>query len=310
MKNILVKKHNDLINSRYSLSEIEIKIVSILISMIQKDDIDFHDYVINIDELQELTNVKSVKNNAYYIQISKDLMKKTLVIENDASTQIFNWVSFAEHTKNTSILTFNIHKKLRSYLIDLRENYLSYDIRNILNLKSSYVIRLYELLIKEFNEYKHYNKNAHFCEIVLNIEHLKNIFEIPASQTYHDIKRHILLKAQEQFQQKTNIIFSFDEIKENKKVVSLKIKIYENNSNLDYLKDLNTFISYMRKNYINKDVYNAQNMIISISEKGFLYNKKNLKEYQKKDAKLAWQTLYKLAQENKLLCLKQQQFNF
>ena len=68
-------------------------------------------------------------------------------------------------------------------------------------LKSAYVIRLYELIIMEWSQYKHYNSNAKSFTFELEIEELKT-FEIPESYLYKDIRVNIIDKAKKQFEEK------------------------------------------------------------------------------------------------------------
>lgn len=76
-KNNIVKKHNELIQkARYSLSEVEIKIVSTLISMIKTDDTEFHQYLIDIKELQKLTNTNT--NDRVLHQYCKIIDEQTI----------------------------------------------------------------------------------------------------------------------------------------------------------------------------------------------------------------------------------------
>lgn len=301
-KNNIVKKHQELIrNARYSLNELEIKLVSTLIAMIKVNDDDFHKYAIDIKELQKLVDSQH-KDSKYYLDIAKGLMSKPFIIGNS----VFNWTTYAEHEPNTSILKFEIHRNLKPYLLQLKNNFLTYDIKNILVLKSAYVIRLYELFVDQFNEYKRYNEKAKSYTFELDIQRLRELFEIPESYLYKDIRVNIIDKAKQQFKAKTDIQFDYKEQKIGRKVDRLIITIKSNDKGSnDYMRDVQSFISYMRKNFINQDIYKGQDMIISIDQNGRLYNKKNLKEYDKNTAKTAWETLYKAAQDNKLLCLKQ-----
>lgn len=306
-KNNIVKKHNDLIHkARYSLSENGIKIVSTLISMIRKDDEDFQEYHFNINDFKELINSNS-KEVAKYVDIMTDeLMSKPFKIDGYK----FNWCYLAHYKEGDNTVMFKIAPELKPYLLELQKNFTQYNINDILLLKSAYVIRFYELCIAEYTQYMNYNKNAKSYTFELDIQEIRELFEIPDSFKYNDIKRHIIDKAVKQFKEKTNIQISYKEQKLGKKVVRLQITIKDNfKGSNDYMRDLKSFISHMRKNFTNQDIYKGQNMVISIDENGRLYNKKTLKEYDKSTAQTAWETLYKAAQENKLLCLKQGTFD-
>lgn len=304
-KNNIVKKHNGLIQkARYTLNETEIKLVSTLISMIKKDDEDFQLYAIDIKEFQELTDTKT-NDRYYFINIAKSLMSKPFHIEN----KVFNWVTYAEHTPGTSVIRFEIHRNLKPYLLDLQKNFTQYNIRNILLLKSGYVIRFYEYCIAEWTQYKKYNSEFTF---ELEIDRLRELFEIPESFKYNDIKRHIIDKAQKQFKEKTDIQFTYKEQKIGKRVDRLLITVKENSKGSnDFLASEKAFISHMRKHYVNADIYTARDkntsktLLLSVDQKGKLYNKLDMKAIESKRSAELWSALYLLAKHDKLFCLKQ-----
>jgi hypothetical protein len=127
-------------------------------------------------------------------------------------------------------------------------------------------------------------------------------FLIPKSYTYHKIKLLILEKSQKQFKEKCDITFQFQEIKTGKKVTAINFIIRDNNKYIfDYMQNIKTFIRYIRKNYINFDLFkdDDKNMLLSVCPKGRLYNKRNGLSYDKKQAEKAWNILYNLAKEKK-----------
>lgn len=302
-KNNIVKKHNELIQkARYSLSEVEIKIVSTLISMIKTDDTEFHQYLIDIKELQKLTNTNT-NDREYYINIAKSLMSKPFAIEN----KVFNWVTYAEHEENSSILKFEIHRNLKPYLLELQKNFTQYNIKNILLLKSSYVIRLYEYIISKFAEYMNYNPNSKSFTFELEIDELRELFEIPVSYLYKDIRVNIIDKALKQFKEKTDIKFDYEEYKIGRAVKRLKITVRENNKGSnDPLSDLKSFIAWVRKDFKNVDLYHVPNkQCLSVNQEGKLYDKYQGEKIDNKRSQELWEKLYQLAKDDKLISIKQ-----
>ena len=301
-KNNIVKKHNELIQkARYSLSEIEIKIVSTLISMIKTDDAEFHQYLIDIKELQKLTNTNT-NDREYYINIAKSLMSKPFSIEN----KVFNWVTFAEHEANSSILKFEIHRMLKPYLLELQKNFTQYNIKNILLLKSSYVIRLYEYIISKFAEYMNYNPNSKSFTFELEIEELRELFEIPESYLYKDIRVNIIDKAQKQFKEKTNIKFEYEEYKIGRAVKRLKITVRENNKGSnDIFASRKAFINFIRKEYApdtNKNhfpiIVSTKSGDVKVNLNGEIYlSGDDIKNLNNQQADKLWDWLYELVKD-------------
>ena len=284
------------------MSEVEIKIVSTLISMIKTDDTEFHQYLIDIKELQKLTNTNT-NDREYYINIAKSLMSKPFAIEN----KVFNWVTYAEHEENSSILKFEIHRNLKPYLLELQKNFTQYNIKNILLLKSSYVIRLYEYIISKFAEYMNYNPNSKSFTFELEIDELRELFEIPVSYLYKDIRVNIIDKALKQFKEKTDIKFDYEEYKIGRAVKRLKITVRENNKGSnDPLSDLKSFIAWVRKDFKNVDLYHVPNkQCLSVNQEGKLYDKYQGEKIDNKRSQELWEKLYQLAKDDKLISIKQ-----
>ena len=301
-KNGIVKKHQQLIrNARYSLSELGIKVVSCLIAMVRIDDTDFQEYNLKVQDFKDLVCSNS---NDIYRQIdtlTNELMSKPFKIGDEK----FNWCYYARYHKNDAFVTLKIAPELKPYLLELKNgNFTQYHLENILKLKSSYVIRFYELLIDRFKEYRRYKKSNLVFEI--KIDYLRETFNIPDSYRYNDIKRNIIEKSKKQFKQKTDITFDYIEQKIGRRVDRLIITVKENNKGSnDYLSSLQKFIAYIRKNYINKDLLIAQDIetkeiyTLSVSKNGILYDK-NGKDFTPQRAKQMWRKLFDLAKLNKL----------
>jgi plasmid replication initiation protein len=303
-KNNIVVKHQELVrNARYKLSELGIKTLSVLISMIKTSDTEFTQYAIQIKDFKELIHTDSKNTYKYAHMLISELMSNPIQIDDEQ----FNWVSYGKHKKGDGVIVFEIHRNLKPYLLELQKNFLQYNITNILSLKSGYVIRLYELCKDHYIERTRYNKSQKSVQFELKIDRMRELFHIPESYQYSShIKKHILDKAAKQFRQKTDIQISYEEQKIGRKVDRIIITIKENNKgSLDPLADLKKFIKYMRKNFVNLDIWQAQDMILSIDPAGKIYNKKNGKSYDAKNAKIVWQKWYELAKKNKLNILKQ-----
>lgn len=306
---IIVKKHQQLIhNARYKLSELSIKLISTAICQIRVDDEDFKEYKISLREFKELT--KSNSNDIYnrIDFITDELMSKPFKIDDKK----FNWLSYAEHKKGEGIVNVSIDPRLKPYLVQLQENFLQYDIKNILTLRSSYVIRMYEICKDEFNMQKRYKKNLQKAIFELKIDEIREKFQVPKSQLYADIKIQILNKSVKQFADKTDIKIEFEEKKKGRKVDSVVISVSANKTTSNYLSSEREFINYIRKNFVHEDIYVAMKMdgttaqIISVNEKGHLYDKRIAKNLTNVRSKEIWGKLYKLAIDDKLTILKQQ----
>lgn len=307
--NNMVVKHQELVrNARYRLGDTALKTLSLLISMIKVSDTEFTQYSIKLSDFKELTGANSKEVFKYVDKMTNDLMSNPFWIGNVK----LNWVSMAEYREGEGLVVFEIHRYLKPYLLALNSHFLQYNVINILPLKSGYVIRLYELCKDHFAEAVRYKPSLKSVVFDMKIERLIELFEIPKSYQYSShIKKHILDKAVEQFKEKTDIQISYTEQKIGRKVDRIIITVKSNNKGSnDYLQHRQAFISYMRNNYVNADVLEAQDkntgkiMMVSIAPDGKLYDKKG-SEFDKDRSNEMWDTLFDMAKNDKLYCLKQ-----
>ena len=307
-KNNIVVKQQDLVwEARYRLSELGIKVVSVLISMIKVNDDDFHQYALKVSDFKELIGSNSKEKYKYTHKLIKELLSKTLKIGDEQ----FAWVSYGKYVEGSDIIIFEINRHLKPYLLKIKGKFLEYNIVNILPLRSSYIIRLYELFKSKWSEHNYYHKDAKSYTFELKIDWLREHFKIPDTYQYSShIKDRIIDKAQKQFKQKTDIQFTYKEQKIGRRVDRLIITIKNNDKGSnDYLNNLKSFIAYMRKNFINqvlivtKDKYTNEEVKISISEDGLLYDRYTAREFDNKRSEEIWKYLYELAKNDELVCI-------
>ena len=145
-----VVMHNNLIKSKSNLSLAETKLLRLTIMQVVKEDKDFKTYNVSIIKLAELLNVNSKGLYGEIFTICDNLMSEKIYVCDGSPKQnweIFHWCSSCKY-KN-GIITIKLHDDLKPYLLELSEMYTQYILENILVLKSTFSIRIYELLIQE-----------------------------------------------------------------------------------------------------------------------------------------------------------------
>jgi len=309
----IVRKAEALINARYSLSTLAIKIITSVIAMIDKKDEDFKLYVLKVTDFKELLDADGKLGGTQYKTFKdacNELASKKIEFDEgeDEGFFITRWIASAEYFAGSGEVEIEISQKLRPLLLQLKEgNYLNYELKNILSLRSAYLIKLYEKLKHEYNKVARYKGHTTATYEVF-IEELRKDFKIPSSYQYSShIKKLILDKAVEQFKEHTDIDITWKPArKRGKKVLSVEFTIRENTAIEPHLKSLRAFISYMRKHKVNQDIWVQPNddMILSISQDGKIYNKRNLKFYSKKESQVVWEQWFELAKKDNLEVIK------
>ncbi|MCI5211554.1 MAG: RepB family plasmid replication initiator protein, partial [Candidatus Electrothrix sp. ATG2] len=117
-KSPLVVQSNKLIESRYSLTVGEQRLILAMVARIHPDDEDFFKYEITLRELAELMNVDLPYAYHEIDRITERLMERVLHIpQADGDLLKVHWVSTALHRKNSVVLSFA--PELKPYLLRL-----------------------------------------------------------------------------------------------------------------------------------------------------------------------------------------------
>jgi len=281
-----VKKSEAIVKARYKLSPLAIKFISVVISNLKRSDDINEEYAVKVKDFKELTGQKTKRIYELIDEALNDLLKNPLTIPlGDEKNSILkaNWVSGAIY--NEGEVRFMIYPKLRPFLLEVKEKYLKYKLENILSLRSSYIIRLYEIL-KDW--YEMYNRYGNKAEKIISLDEFRQMLEIPKSYQFGDIKRRILEKAKIELAENTDILFDYKEIKTGRKITHLHFFITENPKNAksdysiqeNYFKSRKTFVALLRQKYSgNKKLFgwktlpekNYNNYWLGLDRDGLVY---------------------------------------
>jgi hypothetical protein len=217
-KSELVIKSNTLIEATYKLTQLQQKVLIIAISKI--NNIDFSSIQVSVKEVISLLHLKGQSKYHDLKYVLRDLRKREIIISetnNPKNFLILGWVSSIE--VKDGIIELNFDPKLKPLLFQLKSHFTSYRLENILQLKSDYSIRIYELL-KQFEKLK---------TRTFSLDTLKQKIGIDSEYArFYDFKKRVLLVAQKELAKKTDICFTFQEKKENKKITKIIFNIFPN----------------------------------------------------------------------------------
>lgn len=217
MDRSLVRKSNYLIEASYKLSAIEQKIILILASMIKKDDREFKSYSLKIQNILEVLDLQTNNDYTYLKEATRNLMGKVFTISTPKSELQTHWFSSAEYFEGRGEVEFTFDPKLKPFLLQLKERFTTYRLKEAIQLKSSFSIRMLELL-------RQYEKLG---ERIIELRKLRALLGIADDQykLYADFKKRVIMPAQKELKAKTNIAFEFEEIKSGHAVDRLRFLI-------------------------------------------------------------------------------------
>ncbi|KPA16083.1 initiator RepB protein [Candidatus Magnetomorum sp. HK-1] len=216
----LIIKSNKIIEARYKLNPVETKIIMILISLIEPNDSDFKGFKVKVKDVAKLIGLKSTNKYSRLKAITGKLVEKKLDIEEEDGLLQVGWLSSAKYYDNDGMIKFTFDPQLKPYLLELKGNFTSYLLKNILSLVNEYSPRIYALL----KQYELIGKRK------IKLNNLRLILGVKDSQyeLYGSFKKHVLKVSQKDIARNTDIQFEFEEVKTGRKVTSLIFKIYSN----------------------------------------------------------------------------------
>jgi len=222
----LITKSNKLIEASYNLTEVEQKIIMTLISLVQPSDKDFQSYTFSIKDFIKLIGGNSNTRYKELEDITRSLLSKTYEVRFEDRLSQVQWLSQADYNYKQGTIQLTLHSFFRPYLLQLKREFTSYQLKNVSKLKGQYSIRIYELL-KQYERLK---------ERTFDLDDLRQKLAVTDKYpAYGNFKQRVLVPAQKQINKKSDISIDFKEIKVGRAVKRIKFIIESNKNIIEFL---------------------------------------------------------------------------
>lgn len=222
-----VVKDNRLIQNvtrrKYELSLLEQKILGFIISLIKppeditsepqyKYEFDIRTFCkvcgITLDSGKNYSNVKEalekIADNSFWLD------------EGSKGKFYFQWIHSPRVIPKSGKITVHISEEVMPYLWNLQERFTAYELYQIMALKSTHSIAMYELL----------KSNAFKKKITVGIDELKKYLNIADKyQDYKDFRRKVIEQAVGEINQYTDLSIDWKPIKRGRYYVALEFSI-------------------------------------------------------------------------------------
>lgn len=213
----LVVKSNDLIQkNRYNLSAQQQKVLLYLISKIKPTDTELLPYNFRIKDFCETCGIDG-ENGKNYVALKSAIreLNACFWIEVDGEETMYNWVKEAKIRRKSGTIVLELDKKLEPYLLQLRENFTSYEIAYVLAMRGKYAIRLYEIL--KSCAYKGGTEES--------IDSLKKRLETAMYSDYKNFRVNVIDKAIAEINLCTDLIIAYKPKRTGRNITSIAFEI-------------------------------------------------------------------------------------
>jgi len=225
---VVIKKANQLIESRYRFDIWETRFFLSILSQIRRDDGDFQVYRVWYRDVIKAFNLKSNQSYSLLREAAKSIMSKSFYVSyekegtaREVQYHILRKIDYMKDgqegtaSENQEYIDVTIEQEMKPFFLQLQRNFTAYDLRNVVKL-GAYPIRVYELL-------KQYESIG---ERTIDVEEIKRMFEISKEYPrFPDFFRWVIKPAVKEINDHTDIqINDVEKLKEGKRVVSLRFR--------------------------------------------------------------------------------------
>lgn len=220
----IVKANEIIQKARFELNLLEQKTFCYAVSKIKPNDAINQEYTISINDYCDVCGIS--RNSGKTIHDVKNAFKtlrdKSFYLLNEnGDFVLIGWLSKVRISPKCGKITFKFDEDLQKYLIGLENNYTQYSLLCVLPMRSSYSIRLYEIL-KSYIGLKQHVK-------VFEIEDLKMRLCAPYER-YPDFRRKVLEYATREINLYTDIEASWQPIFKGRRVEKIQFHISKRNT--------------------------------------------------------------------------------
>ena len=220
IKNNIIVKDNDLINSSYELTLNESRLLLACISLVDsRDDVNDRDlFKVEVKDIQDLCGVVHVGGfHRELVEASERLYEREIAIGSRESSNYgkTRWISkyLVDDMNRTIELQFT--KDVLPYLTSLKKRFTKYKLEDVSKFSSVYSIRIYEQLAQW--------KTVGHCEIT--VEKLREILCLKGKYPkFNDLRRYVIEVATSEINEHSNLDVSYGYRKLGRTIVAIQFR--------------------------------------------------------------------------------------
>ncbi len=214
-----IYQSNKLIEASHSFTVLEQKLIRLLASMIKKDDVDLKKYQFKAIDLSEILGIHQKNIYKELDKVTDKLMLRVIKVKNTEVEKFKKYHLIKNAEFENGILTMKIDEEMKEFYLELKQ-YTKYQLKNIMQFKSTYSFRIYELL-------KQYEKIG---SRIVTIYNLRIALDINTNQypKYSNLKQKVIKIAINEINNNTDLHIECEERKDSRKVTSIKFYITSN----------------------------------------------------------------------------------
>lgn len=217
---IVVAKHNSLVEASYKLSLNEQRLILSCIAQLDsrkplpKDNL----FTITAKEFSKMFEIEEKHAYEALDEAASSLYERDIRTYDGKYRERFRWVCGVRYHENEGKVTLGFSTWIVPYLTMLHERFTTYNLKQIACLKSVYSIRLFEFL----SQFKSTGK------FVISLEKFKSLLEIQDQyKRFYNFKKRVIEPAIKELKEKSGLTIFWKPIKQGKAVKQLEFSFSE-----------------------------------------------------------------------------------
>ena len=217
---------NALIEARYSLTVEEQRLVLTTIAML--DNVETAPSGFPMLKIQKKLIIETTGlHEKDYKVIEKSLerlMSRVIKIKTDKGFELYQWFAKAKYNKGDEHIEVQFHPDLKPYLLELKKRFTKIPLKQVLQLRSKYAIRLYELL-------KRYEDTGFRTDYLQDLRKKLGVEEKEYPR-FEAFERKVLKTAINEINEKTDLEVSYTKKRTGRKISHIEFKIKPKNAKI------------------------------------------------------------------------------
>ena len=220
----MIVKANKLVQAKMPLTKLEHRVVAMLISQLDRGDEEFGFQKLHIRNLKKTSEQKELGSLYQRAEkICSSLLEKKLEIKTEEDgKRVYDGISLMNRCKykeGDGYIEAKFNEEMKPYLLQLKRRFTMYDAGYYVPLRSTHSMRIYELL----------KMREGVSVLRISVEELRDILGLQDKYEYFShLEHHVIRKAQEEVDEKTDISFTYDKEKDGRSVKRVKFFIHSN----------------------------------------------------------------------------------
>ena len=218
--NIIVKRNELISRAAYRIDHMEQLILLAALSEVESKEAisDNHMYNVNIAQLAASAGVSKTSFYSNIKNAAQKLKRREISIpSNGGKTLVSGFIQSYEYQDSKGSLSIRFNKDIIPYISLIKDSFVAYKFKQVAKFKSSYSVRLYELLIQRLDI-----SNIRIIEL----HDLRHLFQLGKSyELYSNIKLKVITPAMKDINTYSDINVIYKEIRAGRKVTALEFHI-------------------------------------------------------------------------------------